>query len=82
LQDFIESNSIADIFSNESELIMQRITMFKEILQKMFMDNYGPGDREFDQIQELVRVYNDAYSRINSLADSGLGGKDWDKKRF
>jgi hypothetical protein len=76
LQDYIEYNDITDILMQEKHFVEERLGIFKDILHKMFQDNYGPNDKEFNTIQELVRAYNETLARINSLVDVGLGWND------
>lgn len=67
IEEFVENNSIQDILQLECDLIEKRINFYSDLLKKMFIDNYGPGDYEFDKVQSLVRVYKETQEKIHAL---------------
>ncbi|SFE85086.1 hypothetical protein SAMN04487969_10822 [Paenibacillus algorifonticola] len=67
LDDFINSHTLGEILELERSFIEERTTLFKSVLQKMFMDGLGPGDSEFNQIQELVKAYKRADEDIAKI---------------
>lgn len=69
-EEFIGNHSIEEIIRIEHNLIEQRVTFYAGLLKKMFMDNYGPGDDEFDKVQSLVRIYKESQEKMNGLANT------------
>jgi hypothetical protein len=67
IEEFIGNNSIQDILKIESDAIEKKIIFYSDLLKKMFMDNYGSGDGEFDKVQSLVRVYKETQEKIHVL---------------
>jgi hypothetical protein len=84
LEDWIRGNSFEEILSQELQGIEGRQQLFNSLLQKMFYENLGPGDEEFDKVQEIARIYKDTAGRISQLIDSGNDFKDRpsDRRRF
>jgi hypothetical protein len=68
-QDYIDNNSIPDILEQEVHMLDQKIGFFNKILEKLFLNNYGPGDYEFDKIQAIVHAYKEAKVKIASHAN-------------
>lgn len=79
LMDFVQQHSIEEVIDYECSLVGNRISFYKEILQRMFMDNLGPSDPEFQQVQDIVRIYDQALERLSSLngpnLDAGSRGR-------
>jgi hypothetical protein len=66
-EEFIGNHSIEEIIQFEYDLLEQRVTFYAGLLKKMFMDNYGPGDDEFDKVQSLLRIYKESQDKIIGL---------------
>ncbi|MNR06774.1 hypothetical protein D3C85_1228630 [compost metagenome] len=67
IEDFVGNHSIEEIIQIEHDVLEQRVTFYGDLLKKMFMDNYGPGDHEFDKVQTLVRVFKEAQGKMIEL---------------
>lgn len=70
ISDFIQEHSLETIHQMELELLGRRKTLYSEILQRMFMDGINPSDEEFLAIQNIVRAYSDAMSRLSGDSES------------
>ncbi|KGE16329.1 hypothetical protein [Paenibacillus wynnii] len=79
LRGFVEQHTIEEVIDYESGLIGSRISFYKEILQRMFMDNLGPSDPEFQKVQDIVRIYEHSLDKLSSLngpnLDAGRRGR-------
>jgi len=73
--DFIEEHSFEDILELEKEMVQERLAFYQDIIQRMYMDGYGPEDTEFNKVQGLIRIYKETYERLGSLDDFDLKGK-------
>ncbi|WP_256761687.1 hypothetical protein [Cohnella sp. WQ 127256] len=84
LDNWIRSHSFEEILTQELQGIEGRLELFNSLLQKMFYENLGPGNVEFDKVQEITRIYKDAASKMNVLIDpdNNLGNRDFNRKRF
>ncbi|BBH22888.1 hypothetical protein Back11_42330 [Paenibacillus baekrokdamisoli] len=80
ITDFVESHSFEDILNLEIDQLQQRIDFFQDILHRMFMDGYGPGDTDFKNVQELVRTYKETCERIRALS-GGTDRRDTDSSK-
>jgi hypothetical protein len=67
VDEFIDTHTIDDILMEESNHCQTKIKFYNDILQRMFMEGSGPHDREFQKVQDIVRAYNDALSKIMSI---------------
>lgn len=74
IQSFIDEHSIEDIMELEKELMLERAGFYKQILEKMFMEGYGPADKEFLQIQAIVNIWTEAYQKLSGSSDQGPPG--------
>ncbi|WP_379133776.1 hypothetical protein [Paenibacillus sp. sgz500958] len=72
LMDFVQQHTIEEVIDYECSIINSRISFYKEILQRMFMDNLGPSDPEFQKVQDIVRIYEQALDRLSSLNGPNL----------
>lgn len=79
MMDFVEQHTVEEVIDYECGLIGSRISFYKEILQRMFMDNLGPSDPEFQKVQDIVRIYEHSLEKLSSLngpnLDAGRGGR-------
>ncbi|MBW7454778.1 hypothetical protein ACFOLF_15045 [Paenibacillus sepulcri] len=78
--DFIEAHSFEEVLQLEKEMVQERIAFFQDIIQRMYMDGYGPEDNEFNKVQSLIRIYKETYERLGTLDDidfKGKPGKRW-----
>ncbi|AIQ57548.1 hypothetical protein [Paenibacillus borealis] len=78
LMEFVQ-HSLEEIIDYECSLVQARISFYSEILQRMFMDNLGPSDPEFQKVQDIVRIYEHSLDRLSSLngpnLDAGRRGR-------
>ncbi|WP_127530869.1 hypothetical protein [Paenibacillus kobensis] len=72
LEDYIESHTFEEIVANEQMIIDDRLNLFKDIIEKMFMEGYGPDDEEFSKVQHIIRIYKEASERLSSLGGPDL----------
>ncbi|WP_372660542.1 hypothetical protein [Cohnella sp.] len=81
---WIRSHTFEEIVSQELQSIEQRLELYNTLLQKMFYEDLGPGNEEFDKVQEITRIYKDASNRMKGLIDpdSFLRDLNKDKRRF
>lgn len=70
ISDFIQEHSLESIHELEIELLGRRKSLYSEILQRMFMDGVNPSDEEFLAIQNIVRIYSDAISRLSGDSEN------------
>ncbi|MNI03408.1 hypothetical protein D3C73_563100 [compost metagenome] len=76
IQAYIDEHSLEDIIEIEKETIQSRVAFYKKILENMFMQGYGPADKEFIRIQAIVNIWTEAYNKLNGSSDTGsLGDK-------
>lgn len=79
LLEFVQQHTVEEVIDYECGLTLSRISFYKEILQRMFMDNLGPSDEEFQKVQDIVRIYEHALERLSSLngpnLDAGRRGR-------
>ncbi|MFC4598491.1 hypothetical protein [Cohnella hongkongensis] len=77
LDRWIQSHSFEEIVRQEQQGLQERLQLYQTLLQRMFYENMGPGEEEFDKVQEMTRIFKDAFGRLNELIDSsGDGYKD------
>ncbi|MBP1993485.1 hypothetical protein [Paenibacillus eucommiae] len=69
MQSFIENHSIEDIVELEKQYILNKMSFYKQILESMFMEGYGPTDDDFKRIQSIVAVWSKAYDQLNAPFD-------------
>ncbi|QUL56811.1 hypothetical protein KDC22_10200 [Paenibacillus tritici] len=72
LMDFVQQHSIEEVIDYECSLVDNRISFYREILQRMFMDNLGPSDPEFQKVQDIVRIYEQTLDQLSSLNGPSL----------
>jgi hypothetical protein len=63
----IEQNDLDDLIAIEIRLLEQRQRIYNQILHKMFMADLGPGDAEFQRVQQMVRAYGEAKSKLEQM---------------
>lgn len=68
LMDFIQQHTLDDIINIEQSHLQEKVTFYKDILQQMFMNDLGPSDPEFQKVQQIVRIYDEALSKMSELA--------------
>lgn len=73
LMEFVQQHSVEEVIDYECNLVGSRINFYREILQRMFMDNLGPSDPEFQKIQDIVRIYEHSLDTLSSLNGPNLG---------
>jgi hypothetical protein len=79
LDEFIQGHTWDELVQYEQELIEGRIAIYKEILQRMFMQDVSPDDQEFRNVQSVIRIYEEAHRQLSSPGDSSF---QFNKKRF
>lgn len=81
---WIRSHTFEEILTQEVQTVEQRLELYNALLQKMFYQDLGPGNEEFDKVQEITRIYKDAANRIRVLIDPDTFLRDTnrDKRRF
>lgn len=67
LAEFIEQHTLEEIIQLERSNLEQKISLYKDILQMMFMNNLGPSDMEFQKIQRVVHIYEEALHNLDHL---------------
>ncbi|AIQ40525.1 hypothetical protein MKZ24_27255 [Paenibacillus sp. FSL R7-0297] len=72
LMEFVQQHSVEEVIDYECSLVENRISFYREILQRMFMDNLGPSDPEFQKVQDIVRIYEHSLDRLSSLNGPNL----------
>ncbi|MFX3651348.1 MAG: hypothetical protein ACE3K2_06035 [Paenibacillus sp.] len=80
LMDYIGNHSFEDILQLEQEQIESRVQFFQQIIQRMFMEGFGPEDADFIKVQSVIRVYKETYDRLGELSDdyqSERGRRRW-----
>jgi len=79
LMNFVQQHSLEEVIAYECDIVKSRTSFYKNILQRMFMDNLGPSDAEFQKIQEIVRIYEQTADKLASLngpnLDAGKRGR-------
>lgn len=71
LDDFIASHTMEEVLELEMNFVEERIQLYSGILQKMFLQHYGPGDPDFDKVQMLQRIYKEAHGKLTELCNPG-----------
>lgn len=74
LQAFIDEHSLEEIIEIEKETIQSRAAFYKKILENMFMEGYGPTDKEFMRVQAIVSIWTEAYHKMNGSSDQDFLG--------
>lgn len=84
LDDWIRNHTFEEILAIELHGVEDRLRHYQALLQKMFYENLGPGNVEFDKVQEITRIYKDAAGRLTELIDpdSFLRDRNKDGRRF
>ncbi|MEV5026811.1 hypothetical protein [Paenibacillus sp. LPE1-1-1.1] len=67
IDQLIEENELEDLIRLELGLIEARQNMYNQILHRMFMADLGPTDPEFQKIQQIVKAYGEAKSRLMAI---------------
>ncbi|PZD97018.1 hypothetical protein DNH61_04660 [Paenibacillus sambharensis] len=79
IDELIEHHSLDDLIRMEMEIVEDRMTVYNQILQRMFMEDLGPHDPEFQKVQRMVKSYEACKSELAALLeDYGFGSR----KRF
>lgn len=84
LEEWIRNHTFEEILTQELEWVHNRRELYNSLLQKMFYENLGPGDEEFDKVQEITRIYKDAAGRLSELINPDAPSRDrnTDRRRF
>ncbi|NHN29456.1 hypothetical protein [Paenibacillus agricola] len=69
LDAFIQGNSLEQVIEQERSLVLRRVTYYKEILKRMFMDGMGPNDEEFDKVRNIVKIYEETAQKLGNPGD-------------
>ncbi|WP_139992955.1 hypothetical protein [Paenibacillus paridis] len=64
IERLIEENDLEDLIRFEVELMETRQNMYNQILHRMFMADLGPTDPEFQKIQQIVKAYGEAKTKL------------------
>ncbi|OMF36877.1 hypothetical protein BK133_08115 [Paenibacillus sp. FSL H8-0548] len=64
---FIEENDLEDLVQQELQLVELRQNLYNQILHRMFMADLGPTDPEFQKIQQIVKAYGDAKTKLLAI---------------
>ncbi|WP_169089908.1 hypothetical protein [Paenibacillus sp. PL91] len=67
IDQLIEENELEDLVQLEVQLIEARQNMYNQILHRMFMANLGPTDPEFQRVQQIVKAYGEAKTRLLTI---------------
>lgn len=67
IDELIEENELVDLIRMEIQLIESRQNIYNQVLHRMFMANLGPSDVEFQKIQQVVKAYGEAKTRLQSI---------------
>ncbi|WP_138754382.1 hypothetical protein [Paenibacillus sinopodophylli] len=67
IERLIAENDLGDLIGMELKLIESRQNMYNQILHRMFMADLGPTDPEFQKIQQIVKSYGEAKSRLLAI---------------
>ncbi len=81
---WVQQHSLTEIIDQEQRRVEERLQIYQTVLQKMFYQNLGPGDEEFDKVQEITRIYKEAFGRLGELTskrDSDGFGDDFSRGR-
>ncbi|WP_270165733.1 hypothetical protein [Paenibacillus sp. SYP-B4298] len=79
LDQWIQYHTWDEMVQFEKDLIEERLTVYKEILRRMFMQDMSPADEEFRNVQQMIRTYEEAHQQLSSPGDSFF---DFNKRRF
>ncbi|OPH60435.1 hypothetical protein BC351_18250 [Paenibacillus ferrarius] len=79
VQSFMDNHSLDEIMEIEKEIVHTRMSVYKQMLEIMFMQGASPTDKEFVQIQSVFTMWKEAYEKITGLSDSDFSGG---KKRW
>ncbi|ASA25982.1 hypothetical protein [Paenibacillus donghaensis] len=80
LMDFVQGHTLEEIIDFEASQVKERCSFYKDILQRMFMDDLGPSDPEFRKVQEIVKIYEQTADKLTQLNGPNLdtgGGRRW-----
>ncbi|GEM_PF-642090 len=78
---WVQQHTLTEIIEQERLRLEDRQQLYQTLLQKMFYQNLGPGDEEFDKVQEITRIYKEAIGRLNGLTNK-KGGDGFDNDGF
>ncbi|NEU27372.1 hypothetical protein G3M74_14870 [Paenibacillus polymyxa] len=76
LSEFAETHSFEDVLQIEQDSIHERIDFFQNIIQRMYMEGFGPEDNDFNKVQAILRIYKTAHDQLGELSDYPLRGDD------
>jgi hypothetical protein len=79
LDAFIQGNSFEQVIEQERTFVSRRVSYYKEILKRMFMDGMGPNDEEFDKVRDIVKIYEETAQKLGNPGDPFNGSNH---KRF
>ncbi|MCA0758179.1 hypothetical protein KP806_24285 [Paenibacillus sp. N4] len=64
LDHLIEEYDLEDLIAMEMQFLEDRRDLYNQILNKMFMADFGPSDPEFKRVQQIVRIYGEAAAKL------------------
>ena len=67
IDQLIEENELEDLVQLEVQLIESRQNLYNQILHRMFMADLGPTDPEFQKVQQIVRAYGEAKTKLLAI---------------
>ncbi|MGO4179975.1 hypothetical protein AB4Z45_23755 [Paenibacillus sp. MCAF9] len=67
IEQLIEENDLEDLIRLEVQMIESRQNLYNQILHRMFMADLGPTDPEFQKIQQIVKTYGEAKTRLQTI---------------
>jgi hypothetical protein len=67
IDQLIDENELEDLVQLEVQLIEARQNMYNQILHRMFMADLGPTDPEFQKVQQIVKAYGEAKTRLLTI---------------
>jgi len=67
IDQLIEENDLEDLVALEVQMIETRQNLYNQILHRMFMADLGPNDPEFQKIQQIVKTYGEAKTRLQTI---------------
>ncbi|ASR48880.1 hypothetical protein [Paenibacillus kribbensis] len=76
LSEFAETHSFEEVLQIEQDFIRERMDFFQNIIQKMYMEGFGPEDSDFNKVQAIIRIYKAAHDQLGDLSDFPLRGDE------
>lgn len=76
LSEFAKSHSFEDVLQIEQDFIRERMDFFQNIIQKMYMEGFGPEDSDFNKVQAIIQIYKAAHDQLGDLSDFPFRGDE------